>query len=171
MVSLWIESPFDMVISPSLQSINSLVVANQGLPKITGWPLVVSFEWMTRKSTGYSHEAKLTMISSKIPSSITLVLSANSKMVGVGQRRGCKCNCSKVVAVITLMVSPRSMRVFPMETSLMVMVTTGFLGFPYFPRFGCSDMYLESPPTKCTVGGSFFFLPGFLIHNSLTNLL
>jgi hypothetical protein len=65
------------------------------------------------------------MISSKIPSGITLVLFANSKMVGVGRRSGCNYNCSNVVAVITLMVAPRYMRVLPMETSLMVMVTTG----------------------------------------------
>jgi hypothetical protein len=71
---------------------------------------------MTRKSIGYSHEAKVTMISSKIPSGITLVLSSNSKMVGVGLRRGCNYNCSKVVAVITLVVAPMSMRVFPMDT-------------------------------------------------------
>jgi hypothetical protein len=120
---------------------------------------------------GYSHEAKVTMTSSQIPSGITLVLYANSKIVGVGRRRGCNCNCSKVVAVITLMDAPRYMRVFPMDTSLMVMVTTGFPGFPYFASFGCSDMYSESPPIKCTVGGSFFFLPDFLIHNSLTTLL
>jgi hypothetical protein len=146
MVSFWIESPFEMVISPSLQPINALVVANQGLPKMTGWTLVGSFEWMKRKSIGYSHEAKVTMISSKIPSGITLVLSASSKIVGVGLRRGCNCNFSKVVAVITLMNSPRSMRVFPMETSLMVMVTTGFPGFPYFVILGCFDMYSKSYP-------------------------
>jgi hypothetical protein len=58
-----------------------------------------------------------------------------------------------------------------METSLMVMVTMGFPGFPYFVSFGCSDMYSESLPTKCNVGGSFCFLPGFLIHNYLTTLL
>jgi hypothetical protein len=171
MVRFWIDSPFEMVISPSLQPINALVVANQGLPIMTGGPLVGSFEWMTRKSTGYSHEAKVTMISSKIPSSITLVLSANSKMVGVGLRRGFNCNFSKVVAVITLMVAPVSMRVFPMETSLMVMVTIGFPRFPYFASFDCFDMYSESYPIKCTLGGSFFFIPDFLIHNSLTTLL
>jgi hypothetical protein len=170
-VSFCIESPFEMVISPSLQPINALVVAKQGLPKIMGWPLVGSFEWMTRKSIGYSHEANVTMISSKIPSGITLALSANSKMVGVGLRRGFNYNSSKVVTVITLMATPRSMRVFPMETSLMVMVTTGFPGFPYFATLGYSDMYSESSPIKCTVGGSFCFLPGFLIHNFLTTLL
>jgi hypothetical protein len=111
------------------------------------------------------------MTSSKIPSGVTVVLSANFKMVGVGRRRGCNCNRSKVVAVITLMVAPRSMRVFQMETSLMVIVTKGFPRFPYFAIFGYSDMYSESPPTKCTVGGSFCFLPGFLVHNSLTTLL
>jgi len=131
MVRFWIESPIEMVISPSLQPINALVVANQGIPKIMGCHLVGSFEWMTRKSIGYYHEAKVTMISSKVPSGITLVLSANSKIVGVGLRRGFSCNSSKVVTVITLMVAPRSMRVFPMETSLMVMVTTGFPGFPF----------------------------------------
>lgn len=160
-----------MVISPSLQPINAFAMASQGLPKITGWPRAGSFEWMTRKSTGYSHEAKVTMTSSKIPSGITLILSTNSKMVGVGRRRGCNYNCSKVVAVITLMAAPRSMRVFLMGTSLVVMVTTGFHGFPYFTSFGCFDMYSESPPTNCIVGGSFCFLPGFLIHNSLTTLL
>jgi hypothetical protein len=108
---------------------------------MTGWPLVGSFEWITRNSIGYSPEAKVTVISSKIPSGITLVLSANSKMVGVGLRRGCNYNFSKVVAFITLMAALRSMRVFPMQTSLMVMVTMGFPGFPYFSSFDCFDMY------------------------------
>jgi hypothetical protein len=170
-VSFCIESPFEMVISPFLQPINALVVANQGLPKITRWPLVGSFEWMTKTSTGYSYEAKVTMTSSKISSCITLILSANSKMVGVGLRRGCNYNFSKVVVVITLMAAPRSMRVFPMEISLMVMVTMGFPRFPYFSSLGFSNMYSESSPIKCTIGGSFYFLPGFLIHNSLTTLL
>jgi hypothetical protein len=58
-----------------------------------------------------------------------------------------------------------------METSLIVIVTTGFPGLPYFASFGCSDMYSESPPMKCIVGGLFCFLPGFLIHNYLTTLL
>jgi hypothetical protein len=170
-VNFWIESPFNMVIYPSLQPINALVVANQGLPKIIVLPLVGSFDWMTRNSTRYSHEANVTMISSKIPSGITLVLSPNSKMVGVVLRRGFNCNFSKVVVVITLMVSPRSMRVFQMETSLMDMVTMGLSRFPYFASFGCSDMYLEISPIKCTVGRSFCFLPVFLIHNFLTTLL
>jgi hypothetical protein len=105
-----------MVISPSLQPINALAMAYQGVPKITRWPLVGSFEWITRKSTGYSHEDKVTMIPSKIPSGITLVLSANSKMVGVGLRRGFNCNSSKVLMFITYMDAHRSMRVFPMDT-------------------------------------------------------
>jgi hypothetical protein len=171
MVIFFIESPFDMVISPSLQPINALAMANQGLPKITGCPLVGSFEWITRKSIGYSHEAKLTMISSNIPSGITFVLYANSKIVGVGLRRGFNCNSSKVVTVIKFMVSPRYMRVFPMETSLMGMVTMGFLEFPYFATLGYSDMYSKISPIKCTIGGFFCFLPAFLIHNYLTTLL
>jgi hypothetical protein len=171
MLSFYIESPFEMVISPSLHPINALAMANQSLPKIVGWPLVGSFELMTRKSTGYSHESKVTMISSKILSGIALVLSSNSKMVGVGLRRGFNCNFSKIVAVIKLMDAPRYMRVFPMETSLMVMATTGFLGFPYFSSFNYFDMYSKSSPIKCIVGGSFYFLPGFFIHNSLTTLL
>jgi hypothetical protein len=140
-VSFWIESPSEMVIYPSIQPINALPMANQGLPKITGWPCVGYFDWMQINSIGYSHEAKVTMISSKILSGITLVLSVNYKMVRVGLKRGFNCNSSKVVIVIALMVSPRSMRVFPMETSLMFMVTTGFLGFPYFSTLDCSDMY------------------------------
>jgi len=32
-MSFWIENPFEMVISPSLQPINALDVANQGFPK------------------------------------------------------------------------------------------------------------------------------------------
>jgi hypothetical protein len=44
MVSFWIERPFEMVIYPSLQPINALAVASEGLPKMTGWPLAGSFE-------------------------------------------------------------------------------------------------------------------------------
>jgi hypothetical protein len=63
---------------------NALAVANQGIPKIMVWPLVGTIEWMMRKSTGYSHDANVTMISSNIPTGINFVLFANSKMVGVG---------------------------------------------------------------------------------------
>jgi hypothetical protein len=125
---------------------------------------------MTRKSIGYSHEANVTMISSKIPSGINFFLSANSKIVEVGLRRGFNCDSSKVVTIITLMSSPRSMRVFLIGTLLMVIVTTGFSGFSYFATVGFFDMYSESCPIKCTVGGSFCFLHGFLIHNFLTTL-
>jgi hypothetical protein len=126
---------------------------------------------MTRKSSGYFHEANATMMSSNIPSGITFFLSSNSKVVGVGLRRGFNYNSSKVVITIKFMASPRSMRVFSMETLLMVIVTMGFPRFPYFVTLGFSNMYLESSPIICTVGGSLCFLPVFLIHNSLTTLL
>jgi hypothetical protein len=126
---------------------------------------------MTRKSIVYSHDVIVTMILSNIPSGITFVLSANSKIVGVGLRRGFNYNSSKVVVVITLMAAPRSMRVFPMGTLLMVIVTMGFPRFVDFVTLGFSDMYSDNSPIKCTIGGSLCFLPGFLIHNSLTTLL
>jgi hypothetical protein len=126
---------------------------------------------MTRKSIGYSHEANVTMISSKIPLGITFVLYSNSKIVLVGLGRGFNYNSSKVVTFITLMASPRSMRVFLIGILLMVLVTTGFPRFSYFSTLGCSDMYSKSYPITCTIGGPFFFLPSFLIHNSLTTLL
>ena len=102
------------------------------------------------------------MISSKIPSGMTLVLSSNSKIVVVGLRRGFNYNSSKVVTIITLMAAPRSMRLFPMGTLLMVIVTMRFPGFAYFVTLGCSDMYSDNYPIRCTIGGYLCFLHSFL---------
>ncbi len=70
--------------SPSRHPMKALVVANQGLPKIIEWPLVGYFEWMTMKSIGYSHEANVTRMSSRMPINFMVVLSASVRTLGVG---------------------------------------------------------------------------------------
>jgi hypothetical protein len=122
---------------------------------------------MTRNSIGYSHDSNVTMISSNIPLGTTFVLSANSKIVGVGRRKCFNCNSSKVVIVITLMAALRSMT---MRILLMVIITTGFPGFAYFVTLGCSNMYSYNSPTNETVGGYFLF-PTWIFDTQFLNYL
>ena len=136
MIRLCREVPFDIVKIPSLHPMKALAVANQGLPNITRCSLIRSLVWSTRKSTGYSHEAIVTVMSSNAPTGLTVLLSANSKMVGVGLRRLYNCNFCKVVIDITLIASPKSTRVFPMGISLIQIVTTRF---PGLSKFGSRD--------------------------------
>ena len=121
-----------MVISLSLHPIKALVVANHGLPKIIGCPLEVSFDSTAIKSTGYSHEATDTTMSSKTPVGFTVVQSASSRIEGVGQRICPNCKTSKTVVVIMLIEDPKSINVFSMTTLFIIIVTTGDPGFVYF---------------------------------------
>ena len=65
--------------------------------------------------------------------------------------------------VIILMVAPKLTKVLPIETLLIVTDTIGFPGLAYFTILGAYDDW----PTKCVVGGSFCFWPGFLMQSSL----
>ena len=75
----FLSSPCEIIMLPDLHPIKASAVANHGLPKIRGCPPKFVFGCKIRKSTGYSHESKETMISSNIPSGTTLDLSASSK--------------------------------------------------------------------------------------------
>lgn len=50
-------------------------MANHGLPKIVGYPPIVALGERIMKSVGYSHESRVTIISSTIPSSLIVELS------------------------------------------------------------------------------------------------
>jgi hypothetical protein len=64
--------------------VNASTVANQGQPSTTGCPGLGDLEWITKKSTGYSQEANVTIISSKLSSRVMTDLSARSSKVYVG---------------------------------------------------------------------------------------
>ena len=131
-ISLWVETPLEMVISPSLHPIKALAVANHGLPKMIGCPLEGSFDSMTMKSKGYSHEATSTIMSSRTPPDFTVVQSASSKMEGVGRRNCPNCKTSKTAVVIMLIEDPKSINVFSMVALFIITVTTKAPGFVYF---------------------------------------
>ena len=101
------DNPLEMVISPSLHPMKALTVANHGIPSIIGCPLEGSFDSTTMKSTGYSHEATDTTISSKTLAGFTIVRSASSRMEGVGRRNYPNCKTSKTMMVIMLMEYPK----------------------------------------------------------------
>jgi hypothetical protein len=87
------------------------------------------------KSTGYSHEDKVTRMSSRIPAGFIVVLFASSSTVGVGRRNWFNYNSSTVLLVMILMDAPKSTKVLPMVTE-----TIGFPGLAYFTILGVSEM-------------------------------
>ena len=126
------DNPLEIFISPSLHPIKAFGVANHGLPKIIGCPLEGSFDSMTIKSTGYSHEATDTTMSSRTPAGFTVVRSASSRMEGVGRRNCPNCKTYKTAVVIILMADPKSINVFSMVLLFTNTVTIGAPGFVYF---------------------------------------
>ena len=125
------DNPLEIVISPSLHPIKAFRVANHGIPKIIGCPLEGSFDSMTIKSTRYSHEAIDTTMSSRTPTSFTVVRSASSRMEGVGRRNCPNCKNYKTAVVIILMADPKSINVLSMAVLFIITVTTGAPGFVY----------------------------------------
>ena len=122
-ISLYVDNPLEIVISPSLHPIKAFSVANHGIHKIIGCHLEGSFYSMTIKSTGYSHEATDMTMSSRTPIGFTVVQFASSRMEGVGQRNCPNCKTSKTALVIMLIVDPKSTNVFSMAVLFIITVT------------------------------------------------
>jgi len=106
---------------------------------------------------------------SNTPSSLTLDLSANSNIVGVGSRSKHPIWDSASLA-ITLMATPKSIKVFHIGYPLMKVVTTGITGSASFLMGNLVDIRLASFPPTWTVEGYLFCLPVFLVHSSITIL-
>ena len=51
-ISLCVDNPLQIVVSPSVCPIKAFAVANHGLPNIIGCPLEGSFDYMTINLTG-----------------------------------------------------------------------------------------------------------------------
>jgi hypothetical protein len=162
---LWV--PLEIVISLRWQLINASTVANQGQPSTTGCPSLEDFGCITKKSTVYSQEVRVTVTSSKLHVGLMTDLSTNSNRVWVGL----KCFSWSICMVptwITFIVAPRSISVFGNEMPLIYVVTIGFHGSLYLN--GISYMNSDNCPTTCITRGSFLFLPGLLMQRSLTIL-
>lgn len=87
------------------------VVANQGHPKNTICLGLEVFGEIIIKSMGYFQEMIMTTMYYEIPTGLTMDLSANSKIIGVGLIP-CSCKDVMVSKVMALIVAPRSVRVF-----------------------------------------------------------
>lgn len=86
-------------------------------------------------------------MSSNTHSSFTLDLSANSNMVGVGNKSKVHI-LDKVSIVITLMDTPKSIKVFFIGYPMINLVTTRILWFAYFLITNMIDIKLAIfPPT------------------------
>jgi len=110
-VSFFITSPFDMVISLDLHRMKASVVANHGLRRITERPSMLVLGWINRKYTGYLQKSKVTSVSSRTPTGLTLNLSKSSSIMGVGQRVF-KCNVSMVKMVMIFIASLKLIKYF-----------------------------------------------------------
>lgn len=69
--------------SPDLQPMKALAVANQGLPRINECPHKLFLGVKTMKSIEYSQESKDTQTSSNTPSGLITDLSTSCNKVGV----------------------------------------------------------------------------------------
>jgi len=148
---------------PNMHPMKAYDVANHGLPRIKGWPHRLVFGCKIRKSTGYSHESKETVISSSIPFGTTLDLSTSSKIVVVGQIFG-SFKYFIVYIVMTFITAPRSIKFLGNEKLLIEMVTISIPGSIYFSIVVFADMRLANFPMTWIVGGSLFFILVFLTH-------
>ena len=83
MVNFLVLTPSDIVIFPYRHAMHASVVANQGLPKINGYPPKVPLGNNTTKCEGKFRESKVTMISSIIQLGLIVELSTNWSIVGV----------------------------------------------------------------------------------------
>lgn len=105
--------------------------------------------------------------SSKLPVGLMIDLSANSSRVWV-RLKLFSYNVCMVLTGITFIVALISMSVFGKEMSSIYMVTTRFPGSLYLD--GIYDINSDNCPTTYITGGSFLFIPGFLMQRSLTIL-
>ena len=121
-----------MVISPSLHPIKELAVANHGLPKIIGCHLEGSFDSMTIKLTGYSHEATETIMSSRTPTGFIVVRFTSSRIEGVGQSNCLNCKTYETMVVIIFIEDPKSISLLSIVVLFRITVTIGAPGFVYF---------------------------------------
>lgn len=122
--------PFDIIMFLGLQPMNASVVANHGLPKISGYPARLAFGCKAMKSEGHSHESNAMTKFSMIPLGFTVDLFANYKTIGVGLRLANRSSCI-VSLVMTLKAIPKSIKVFLIRVPFILTSTTGFLGFVY----------------------------------------
>lgn len=109
----------------------------------------------------------MTITSSGLPVGLMIDLSTNSSRVWVGLKLF-SYNVCMVLTGITFIVAPISMSVFGKEMLSIYMVTIGFSGSLYLD--GISDINSDNCPTTYITGGSFLFIPRFLMQRSLTIL-
>ena len=76
-----------------------------------------------------------------------------------------------VSLVITLMATPRLIKVWGIMVPLMWTSTTGLPGSKYFGQIACPNIRSGSCPMKLIVEAYLFHLPWWLKHFSLINLL
>ena len=84
------------------------------------------------KSTGYSHEAINTTMSSRTSIGFTVVWSASSRIQGVSWRNFPNYKIYKIAMVIIFISNPKSISVFSMEVLFMIKITTQLPRFVYF---------------------------------------
>lgn len=160
-VSCFLSMPLEMIMLPNLHPMNASTVANHGLPSMSGSPPKFDFGWNTKKSTRYSQGSSETIISSSIPSGMTFERSTNSRTIGVDYKF-VSCNIFIVSNVITFIATPKSIRVFGIETLLIIVVTLGMPRSTYFSIEMTFDIKPTKFPITCIVCGLNLFLDGVL---------
>ena len=101
----------------------ALVVANQGLPNISGCPPRLFLGVKIIKSIGYSQESKDTEIYSNTTSGLITDLSVNCSNVGVYRRLG-SLSYFMVCLLMMFIAAPKSINVFGISTPLICVWTS-----------------------------------------------
>jgi len=112
-----------------------------------------------------------TIKSSTIPSGVMVEQFANCYTVVVFLREPWRLTLSIVSLIITLMVAPRSIRVWGIMVPLMWTSTIGLPGPRYFRQITCPNIRSNSCPMTLIVEASLLHLLGCLNHFSLIILL
>lgn len=136
-----------------------------------GNPLSLVLVSITIKSVWYSHESIDTIMYSKIPFGHAVELLAICRIVMVCLKYGWRFNISIVSLVITLIATPKSIKVFSIIFLLIFTFTTRLLGLGYLGSRTLPNFRSMSFPMTLIVGGYFFIFPTLLIQDSLMNLL
>jgi len=106
-----------MVIFMDLHPMQASFVSSHGLPKIKEYPPKLDLSCRTMKSTGYSQEYKEIMAYSIIPLGLIVDRPVSCKTVEVSRRKN-NPRLSIVSLFITLIATPKSIKLLGMRTSL-----------------------------------------------------
>ena len=103
------------------------IVSRHGIHRMREYPFNLELVWRTMKSIGYSHESVDTITYSDTPSGFMVDMYANWSIVGVCIKNTWRINLSMVYFFMTLMATPKSIKVFVINLLAIWILVIGLL--------------------------------------------